>query len=70
VCGVLGRCFVAFVKIITVSKYNSFLRTLKLLDGFNSESKGEDIGRRRSWVRSLARNTLGVEGQTKALGWD
>jgi len=26
--------------------------------------------RKRSWVRSLARNTLGAEGHTGAPGWD
>jgi len=42
----------------------------QLLDGFNCESKGEDIGRRRSWAHFLVCNTLGVEGHAKALGWD
>jgi hypothetical protein len=40
------------------------------LDGLNHESKGEDNGRRRSWVRSLTHNTLGVEGHARASGWD
>jgi hypothetical protein len=40
----------------------------KLFDGLNYESKvkttkGEEVG-----ARSLARNTLGVEGHTRALG--
>ncbi len=42
---------------------------LELLDGFNYESKGEDSGKKRSWVHSLAHNTSKVEGHVGALGW-
>jgi len=38
----------------------------KLLDGLNYKSKGEDNGRKRSWVHSLACNTSGVEGHVGA----
>jgi len=31
----------------------------KLLDGFNCESKGENIGRRRSWGASLGSEYFG-----------
>jgi len=44
--------------------------TPKLLDGFNYESKGENIRRRRSWAHSLARNTSGVEGCAGTPRWD
>jgi hypothetical protein len=33
------------------------------------KSKGENNGRKRSWVRSLACNTSGVEGRFGAMGW-
>ncbi len=44
-------------------------RTPKLLDGLIYETKGEDIGRRRSWARSLIRSTSGVQGHAGVLGW-
>jgi hypothetical protein len=43
--------------------------TFKLFNRLNCKSKGEDIGR-RSWVCSLAHNTLGVEGRARASRWD
>jgi hypothetical protein len=52
------------------SKNQVTWHTPKLLDGLNCKSKGDDSGKRRSWVHSLARNTLGVKGCVGALGWD
>jgi len=43
--------------------------TPKLLDGLNCESKGEATKRKGVGVRSLARNTLGVEGHVGVPGW-
>jgi hypothetical protein len=60
--------FLINVEMCCVELYN--MMHPKLLDGFNCESKGEDNGRKRSWVRSLARNTLGVKGHVGAPRWD
>jgi hypothetical protein len=57
---------------LTTSKAQIILkwRTPKLLDGLDCESKGENIGMRRSWGALLGSQHFGVEGRVGAPGWD
>jgi hypothetical protein len=48
---------------------NLIWRTPKLFYGFNYESEGDNIRRKRSWAHSLVCSTSGVEGRAGALEW-
>jgi hypothetical protein len=45
-------------------------RTLKLFDRFKCESKMKTTKKQGVGARSLARNTLGVEGRVETSRWD
>jgi hypothetical protein len=71
---IILKCFGFIISSIIVlhSLYPTFVvpwHTPKLLDRFKCESKGENNGRIRSWVRFLACNTSKIEGRARALKW-